>query len=577
MKTIIFLLFAPFCVYAQSSHATHYEHFKLHARADSTKKFIHVNSKMEHDEHVPKRSVPDFKLLDSLKLKNTETPQHHELIRPEAVITRTSGAADLNNIWPADVTGAVSQSDLISTTNEGVLVRDKAGDSLTYLTFTYFWNAGIGGAGCFDPRSGFWHNRYIISSDYKEQGIGIAISDTNNATAGWNTATFNSVNTKLLSDYPQLGYNDSFIVVTVNYYSTYTYSEFFILSLQDALAGNLKNATIIVDSSLFGFYPCRGHGDTMWLVANYLGAYGNQGLISTAMITGNSHAPKYRNLGVKYTSFSWADLVSQGVPQSGSTTNISCGDDRVLNACYFNHDIYMAHTVGRPDTTPTHACADFVQLTPSPKGNPVIKYFQRFEDPTGVMNYSYPCVGVNDSGDVGISMQMSSANIFTSSAYSYKMHDSASFTQPVIWDSGQSAYTSGSSRWGDYLACVVDPVNQSFWLYGMWPSNRIWQPGNRGAWNVGIANLSLRYSNPVTFSATNITATTATLTVPANTANLIEYYYQAQGATAFTPSISPQLTGLLPATTYNVNCVEVYYSPFSIKPLNEISFTTLAK
>jgi hypothetical protein len=94
------------------------------------------------------------------------------------------------------------------------------------------------------------------------------------------------------------------------------------------------------------------------------------------------------------------------------------------------------------------------------------------------MHYFFPSIAANADGTVVIGCNGSSTNSFVSS-YAFvgeTVNGVTTFGQPMLLTAGSASYkftdtAYGASRWGDYSATSVDPIDPTrFWTLQMVPS-----------------------------------------------------------------------------------------------------------
>jgi hypothetical protein len=101
---------------------------------------------------------------------------------------------------------------------------------------------------------------------------------------------------------------------------------------------------------------------------------------------------------------------------------------------------------------------------------------------TGVISHPindlyYPSIAANAAGTVVIAYNASSTNTFVScfAMVGNTVNGATTFGQPILLKSGLASYqntdSTGTSRWGDYSATCVDPVDPNrFWTIQEFPS-----------------------------------------------------------------------------------------------------------
>jgi hypothetical protein len=98
-------------------------------------------------------------------------------------------------------------------------------------------------------------------------------------------------------------------------------------------------------------------------------------------------------------------------------------------------------------------------------------------DGGGSQWFIYPSISCNSFGDVAITFTETSTATFPTIRYARRPFGAAGFNTPVTLVESNSPYTTSNtngtiSRWGDYSAVSVDPVDGSFWMTGEYALNR---------------------------------------------------------------------------------------------------------
>jgi len=136
----------------------------------------------------------------------------------------TIAAQNFTGWTPPDTNGAISSDFILSTVNNQMQVRDRWGKVLVTADLDDFWRSLPTTTSSFDTRCRFdpYSTRFIIMSagalsDAPNSGVLLAVSRTADPTGGWYLyrvkADPNSVG---WVDYPTLGFNKKWIVVSGN-------------------------------------------------------------------------------------------------------------------------------------------------------------------------------------------------------------------------------------------------------------------------------------------------------------------------------------------------------------------------
>ena len=458
---------------------------------------------------------------EKIKLENKS------LIQPPVTATNQSPAptasfqalGDNNAQVPPDTHGAASANYLMTTLNTEILIQNKMGNVVSTQSLSSFWS-NFSFSTIFDPRIHYdsYSNRWIfvvcIDKNSANSAILVAVSSTSNPTGTWTQwkidADANNLN---WVDYPTVGFNNRWIVISTNMFSNSTNSwagpQILVLDKLNYYASGAGNY-----SSL---YPGTGIGNTlapavmydnslsnMFLIQNYNGNSGGLGYLGLSKITGPTNTP---SLSLQYSypstssTWNWSPGSADFAPQLGSIQKIQNNDAKMQNVVYRNGSLWCTHHVFLPATSPTHTAVQWWEI--DTVGN--ISQRARIEDGTGANYYAFPSMAVNVNSDVLIGYSSFSASQYASSEYAYRSVNDALNTMqtPVQYKSGLASYyktqSGTTNRWGDYSATVVDPVNDiDFWTIQEYASQPI---SNIDRWGTFWANVQC----PVPAAPTQVT------------------------------------------------------------------------
>lgn len=193
---------------------------------------------------------------------------------PASNASLTLGAAflaldDNNTSIPPDTMGAAGPSHLVVMLNTEVRIQNKTGTQASRVSLDSFWTAGTGLNGDpFDPRISFdsLSGRWVAAADANggsgASGVWLAVSATSDPTGGWTFYSFAAdpafPSGTTWADFPSLGINSKWIVVTNNMFSVDPDPDFvgvkmWVIDKATALAGGTVTATIFPAG--FDFQP----------------------------------------------------------------------------------------------------------------------------------------------------------------------------------------------------------------------------------------------------------------------------------------------------------------------------------
>jgi hypothetical protein len=419
----------------------------------------------------------------------------------------------------ADTMGAVGPNHFVELLNSGIAVYDKSGNLLSQTNMAGFFAVSVSGTNVplvhvsdprilFDSRSQRWVASAIKPDTDPVIAI-LAVSDDENPTnlaTGWQKYLLPIDRGYSEPDYDTLGLDANGIYLSV---------------LQIALtnSGNAGHTIIAVKkpeiynginlftrievtndltswtiqpSASFDAVPTNGYA---WFVASDLpdGGTNHQG-----------GSVLFRRLQWQGTNAAWADTnwveasnpgatyqdyyeltgtnfssIPSGVtaPQLGSTNGVdlfSIGS-RLMMATIHNGFLWTCQTVGLSGTNGTYIgdasgtnvdrsaiqwlafqiSSDNTSLTLAANG--------RVYDPaaSNAWWYYFPSLAVNCPGDMVMGFSGSSPSNYIGAFYTWRLANGAMLEQPRIVQAGSN---STGSRWGDYSATTLDPVDDwSFW------------------------------------------------------------------------------------------------------------------
>ena len=484
-------------------------------------RFIEQGEDREKEFKFTPRPIPSNAVVVAVPEPAARPGANQQFTSSPAPVTSFNGVMDNGSIIPPDIRGAAGLAKVMQTTNQEFKIYNKTGTLLNTLSMNSFFSAGGGISGSyFDPHVVYdnLRNRFVacvagtLSSNFS--GVFLAVSQTGDPLGNWYIYAIDGTgNTSDLLDFPLLGYNSDWVVITGNdFTSSGTIGKIFVMN-RDSVYNGSGSVVTFVDNNAFSLAPAQTMDSTQaveYLVQDGNGNLGSNGYIQFSTITGTPNAPVYTagiTLGINKP---WSES-NVGAPQSGSSNTLEDGDTRICNAIFINGSMWFSHTVFLPASSPTHDGVDWWQVDPSV---PSVIQFGRIEDVNGVNFYFYPSINVNNSGDALLGFCQSSSTMFASAAYAFHAVGDPPNTMEdaFLYKAGLGSYFktfgSGRNRWGDYTFTAVDPVNNSFWNFSQWAN-----AGNN--WGTVIANVSASNDTncyaPINLTARNISDTSADL------------------------------------------------------------------
>ena len=422
-------------------------------------------------------------------------------VRPTSPLASPPPLADFDalldntHVIPPDTYGSVGPSHIVTMLNSEVRVQGKDGSEISTVSLAAFWSTGVGSSDLSDPhvlydvQGGRWIASITIDPDTNTARIGIAVSASSDPTGDWRFLTFDSPDTTVFPDYPQLGFNNKWIVVTANIFKTVSHGGTFqgpAFWAIDKAAAMLSSGTVGgtrfnpgYDSPNEGFTEqpmiCYDPSDTLWFMES--GAYSVSGtaLIRISMLTGSTLSPTWTPIAGGpfpgsgfFTVTNNFKALSNGATQKGSSQKIDNGDARASGAVYRNGFVWFSNSGGLPLTgTVTRTAAFWYQINPR-LTTPIVQ--SGVVDPGANSHVIYPSIAVNKLNSVCIGFTHTDTSRYAEAAYVVRqVGDAAGTTQGIaLLKAGQGSYFKtfggGRNRWGDFSNTVVDPSDSlTFW------------------------------------------------------------------------------------------------------------------
>lgn len=406
-----------------------------------------------------------------------------------------SGLEDGAVTIPPDTMGAVGPNHVVTMLNDRVRIQTRTGTDLGTVSLSSFWAPALPNAP-FDPVIHFdaLSDRWIACVDSHRRSASsavlFAISSTSDPTGAWSFYSIDTDSTDVgWADFPRMGMNATWIALTNNMFTVsgngFLGVSMWVIDKASALVpgGPLTITTFAYPfdnvGGVFGgsLTPAVTHDpgeSTLWIIDSVGFSAGNQ-LHRLSRITGTGPAPAWSvadggvfpGTGMFFVDTNYSGSVP-GAQQPGSATRVSTNDTRIFDADFRNGRLWYTHVGGMPDVSPTRASAFWYQIDPGADLlAPIVQ--SGVIDIAGVYHF-FPSIAVNCADDAMVGFSRASTSTFVESAFAYRLASDAPGTlrAPAQLKAGEDTYVkdfgSGSVRWGDYSATVVDPVDdRSMW------------------------------------------------------------------------------------------------------------------
>ena len=404
-------------------------------------------------------------------------------VQPEPFVPSPAPASnfkaleDSGTSIPPDTHGAAGPNHLMVTLNTQVRIQTRAGGTISTVSLDSFW-AALGNPNTFDPKVLYdpFNNRWMFTctanAESSTSSVLIGVTQTSDPTGNWKLYKVDADGADVAwADYPSLGFNKNWIVVTVNMFGntdgTFKRSHIYAFNKANLYAfGATASHKVFSDTNGFTMAPAITYDNalnTLYLVEDWDG----HTQLRISSLNGTAAAPTYSTTHTFPTvtaANSWTFNPPGGdfAPQQGTTRKIMNNDSRIQNVVYRGGSLWCAHTIFLPNTaSPTRSAVQWWELAPAG----TVKQRGRVNDSTGQKFYAFPSIAVNKNKDVLIGYSRFSSQQYASANYSFRAG-----TDPVntlredrVLKAGSAPYEkdfgSGRNRWGDYSSTVVDPLN----------------------------------------------------------------------------------------------------------------------
>jgi hypothetical protein len=382
--------------------------------------------------------------------------------------------------FPPDTMGAVGPNHVAEITNGRWRAWDKDGTQLEDQPLNNFWiDAGVNPVNtAFDPRlmydqlSARW---FAVSVDNQRQDNAflVAVSASSNPTGAWTGFRIDSDagSGNRWADFPQLGIDSDGLYITANMMDIAGGPalggevNLLVLPKADLIAGSIANRTLLEDVQSMINFTAQG---VVYPEANSLPAFFFSIDSNTDLVVARVDGP-INNPSAAFETI--IDLPNSTTPpnmsQPNGTSDLETGGRVIRGTVWFEQsDYWLVQSITGP--TFGNSAIRFVRVD----GLFNVVQVRVLEHAT--MDYSYPSLAVNDSGDVAIGFSASGPNAGQfPSAYAYlgtTVGNVTTFGSPILLRLGETNYniydSANRNRWGDYSATVPDPVEtDNFWTF----------------------------------------------------------------------------------------------------------------
>ncbi len=401
---------------------------------------------------------------------------------------------------PPDVGGAVGPNHVVSVHNTNVRIQDRIGNILSTVSLNGFWSSlnvpdvpdVFDPKILYDPGAGRWIFTAFANPELPTSSVMMGVSQTSDPTGNWNLFRIDAdTNDEVFVDYPSLGFNKDWIVVTANVFDNF-FGDFIGVDLyvfdKASLFANTGKFTLLHEDSGFGFtlVPAITYDasvSTLYLLEDFDNFNGQLRLSTITGAVGSEILTL--NVGFPTSPEIWS-FVGNEAAQLGSAKTIDSGDSRIQNVVLRNGSLWCTHAIYPVDgDTLLPATVQWWQISTAG----AVTQRGRIGDPSGATSFSYPTIAVNSTDDCLIGYSRFSAAQFASANYAFRFGTDPknTFRADVVLKAGEAPYFKDHggdlNRWGDFSSTVVDPVNdREFWTIQQYAATPVAGIDRWGTW-----------------------------------------------------------------------------------------------
>ncbi len=394
--------------------------------------------------------------------------------------------AVLNTGWaPPDPHMAAGPEHLVAMTNGAIAFFDKDGNNLFQdeIEDSYgFW--GSVGATWFvfdpeviyDPHSGRFMAMACERSSTNTSEFLLAVSDDSNPMGTWYKYRLNV--TSLAGndiDSPNIAVDEDVVYLTADFFSGGQKYLVYAIEKADLLVGGTvlnTNHLLITGSQSYGIPVMYDSAAAFYMIEHYEGSSNTR--VRLHALTDPLGAMNHQTYQLTVPSYT----PPTDPPQMGTSTRPETFDARFWSCVYRNGSLWAAHHQGNARVLSRWYEIDMGNWPTS--GTPTLIQSGDVDPGSGIHTF-FNSISVDAFGNALMCFARSSSGEYISIGRAFRnAGDPLGTMQPseIIKTSAGPYYT---SRWGDYSAVVVDPVdNATFWYH------HEYNPGS--SWNTWIAS-----------------------------------------------------------------------------------------
>ncbi|HYI12751.1 MAG TPA: hypothetical protein VEK57_27120 [Thermoanaerobaculia bacterium] len=357
---------------------------------------------------------------------------------------------------PADSSGAVSRTHVVSASNAGIVIHNRGGAQVEQLTLSQFWRNSNTVAEFYDPRLVYdaAADRWLTSAIRQETDLMLAVSATGDPTGAWIRYEVRIPG----CDFTRLALTrDTVLVSTIlpdgpsvlfSFDKTELYSDSADLDARSYNTSTFSMPVTSPDSPV-----------------EYLAEITSTSKLRVSRLDRLPEGTRVFDPGFQFNFFD-GDLA----PQAGTMNVLDLGFGDIQAAVYRGGWLYAVNRIGSNDFTNDDNALVWWKVDPEGDRGAEIGII----DGEGETMFAYPSLAVNRAGAMLLSYCVLDKSIYPSAVYVYR-DPAGRMSLPATIRTGDTPVLT-TDRWGDYTTVVEDPLNDhDFWVVQIYASRNNWQ------------------------------------------------------------------------------------------------------
>lgn len=374
--------------------------------------------------------------------------------RPAPRVTRTFVGDTSAALWPGDASGAAGPLHVVTSTNAGVKVHARNGETVLQLSQNQFWQGENPADYYYDPRLAYdaAANRWVAVALREGRDLMIGVSATGDPAGTW----FRYRLIIVQIDYTRLALTRDTIVTSTRLNAGESQS-FYSIDKSHVYAGPVELVFRQYDGVDVAAVPVDAPASPVEYLVR--GA-------PDAFLVNRLDRLQQPWVELKMPHKSLAQFAPPA-PQAGTAVRLDTGYDDVYAAAMRGSTIYAARVVVLEGPTGLRTSVAWAQF--DPESGTGLRY-GIVDDPAGRRFYAYPSLAVSRAGNMLLAYATFSDSQYASAEYLY-VDANGNVSAPAVIRRGDGPI-SGTERWGDYTTTVVDPVNdRDFWTIQLYATS----------------------------------------------------------------------------------------------------------